>query len=96
MNNNHKKLLQQSAQQNLQAFKELYEQTSPSIYSLALHFLHKKQIAEAVLQDIYIEVWQCCALYNSEKSNATTWILNIARKKVMNKRNELNETSLTG
>ena len=67
MKNNHNKLLKQCAQQNSQALKELYEQTSSAIYSLALRFLYRKQIAEAVLQDIYIEVWHCCASYNPEK-----------------------------
>jgi len=85
------KLLKLSAENNKHAFKELYEKTSPSVYRLALYLLQKKQRAEAVLEEVYIEIWQSCQCYDNKKSSVSAWILDIARKQISNKLNEIRQ-----
>ena len=82
MRRSHNKLLRLSAEKNHQAFKELYDQTSPAVYSLILHFLRRKYLAEEVLQEVYQEVWQSCSTYNHQKCSVITWMLEITKNKV--------------
>lgn len=42
LNKSHKKLLKQSSHHNQQAFKQLYDATSPLLYGLSLRMLGKK------------------------------------------------------
>ncbi len=72
-------LLKLSAEKDQTAFKRLYEQTSPKLYSLALRFMGRPSLAEEVLQEAYIKIWDKAGRYDSSKGNALAWMSVITR-----------------
>jgi len=85
MKKSHNELLQLSAQNNQNAFKELYDQTSPRLYRLSLHFLQNKRLAEEVLQETYLEIWRRCITYNPQYGSVIIWMSAIIRSKAIEK-----------
>jgi len=85
MNANHTELLKQSANNNQQAFKKLYDETSPILYSLALRILDKKHLAEECLQEAYLKIWQKSASFDASRSSPLTWMYTITRNTALDK-----------
>jgi len=78
-------LLQQCARGNHQAFKRLYELTSPRLYALCLRFLKKRELAEEILQEAFVKIWDNAWRYIPEKGAATTWMTTVVRNKALDK-----------
>ena len=72
-------LLELSAEKHQPAFKKLYEQTSPKLYSLALRYMKRPSLAEEVLQESYIKIWDKASRYDSSQGNAIAWMSVITR-----------------
>ncbi len=51
----------------------LYDNTSPMLYSLALRILNDPADAEEVVLDVYLEIWRTPARFNAERG--TVWAL---------------------
>lgn len=62
-----------------QAFSELYDAYSSSIYGVVLSIVKSEAAAEDIVQDVFIKVWKSIASYSNKKGTIFTWILNIAR-----------------
>lgn len=60
------------------AFRELYESASKSVYGFALSILKNSQDAEDVLQETFIRVWNGAESYKSQ-GKPMAWVLRIAR-----------------
>lgn len=76
-------LLKLSAKKDQAAFKSLYEQTSPKLYSLALRYMKRPSLAEEVLQESYIKIWDKASRYDSSQGNAIAWMSVITRNKAL-------------
>ena len=85
MNTDHVELLKQSANNDQQAFKKLYDETSPILYSLALRLLDKKHLAEECLQETYLKIWQKASSFDASKSSSLTWMYTITRNTALDK-----------
>lgn len=77
------RLLAQSGQGDQQAFAELYRLTAGKLHGMCLRMLHDRGVAEQVLQEIYIKVWQRAGQYDSARAGAMTWLTTIARNKTI-------------
>ncbi len=66
-------------QKNHQAFSKIYEMYSQSIYGVIYNRVQDTEIAEEILQDVFIKVWEKAHTYSFEKGRFYTWILNISR-----------------
>lgn len=64
---------------NERAFQRIYELYSESIYGIIYSILNDDKIAEEILQDVFLKIWNNSSSYNSDKGRFFTWILNIAR-----------------
>ena len=64
------------------AFRELYESASKSIYGFALSILKNSQDAEDVLQETFIRVWDNSESYKPQ-GKPMAWIIRIARNLAM-------------
>ncbi|MCP9200058.1 sigma-70 family RNA polymerase sigma factor [Gramella sp. GC03-9] len=64
---------------NQRAFERLYELYSESIFGIIYSIVQDEKIAEEILQDVFLKVWDNAGSYNSDKGRFFTWILNIAR-----------------
>ena len=78
-------LLQQCATRDQMAFKQLYEETSPKLLSLCLRLLQDRQLAEDVLQEGFIKIWEKAETYAPNKGKAMTWMATVVRNKALDK-----------
>lgn len=85
MEDKYAELLQQCAARDQQAFKQLYEAASPKLLSLCLLLLKDQQIAEDVLQEGFIKIWDKAESYSSGKGKAMTWMATVVRNKALDK-----------
>lgn len=67
------------------AFKEIYSRFSQVTYNLALRILRDKEDAEEVVQEIFLQIWNKAYSYDSERGAVSTWVLNIARSRAIDK-----------
>ena len=72
-------LLQRCAAQDSAAFRTLYDKTSPIIFARLLRMLRRRSVAEEVLQDVYVRIWQRAAQYEVTRGRALAWMVTIAR-----------------
>lgn len=63
------------------AFRSLYDATSPKLFGFALRILHKRELAEEVLQESYVAIWNNAANYQSHLAAPMTWMATIVRNK---------------
>lgn len=57
----------------------LYEQYADTLYGVVLQIVKLEDIAENILQEVFVKIWKNGATYNASKGRLFTWILNIAR-----------------
>ena len=84
-----------------QAFSYLYDRYSKALFSIILQIIPQQEIAEDVLQEVFLKIWQNIRSYDETKGRLYTWMLNIARNqaidrtrsKEFNNRNKTTELS---
>jgi RNA polymerase sigma-70 factor (ECF subfamily) len=64
---------------NEKAFSTLYTMYSEAIHGIIYSIVLDENVAEEVLQDVFIKVWNNSSSYSVEKGRFFTWLLNIAR-----------------
>ncbi len=57
----------------------LYDQYGNYIYNLVYKIVKLEDVAEHVLQDTFLKIWNKIDSFNKEKGRFVTWIINIAR-----------------
>jgi len=62
---------------------ELYDRYSPVVYSVALRVLGDTGIAEDVLQEVFMQLWQNPDLFDSSRGNLAAWLAVIARNRAI-------------
>jgi RNA polymerase sigma factor (sigma-70 family) len=66
-------------ERNNQAYNYLYDSYSAALYSIILQILRETELANDVLQDVFINIWRKIESYDPAKGRLFTWMLNIAR-----------------
>ncbi len=61
------------------ALSALYERYSRLIYSLALNSTGQSYMAEEVVQDVFIRVWERAGTYRTGQGKVVTWLASITR-----------------
>lgn len=61
------------------AFGYLYDNYSGALNSIILQILNDVELANDVLQEVFINIWKKIESYDSTKGRLFTWMLNIAR-----------------
>lgn len=61
------------------AFSYLYDNYSSSLYTVIAQLVDDKDIANDVLQEVFINIWRKIESYDPVKGRLFTWMLNIAR-----------------
>lgn len=67
------------------AFSKIYEMYSRNIYTVIYVIVRKESLAEEVLQDVFVKVWNHAHTYSIDKGRFYTWLLNIARNTAIDK-----------
>ncbi|GAA0751998.1 RNA polymerase sigma factor [Psychroflexus lacisalsi] len=78
-------LILQLKQKNEVAFSQIYDMYSENIFGIINTIVKDAEIAEEVLQDVFIKVWDKSDSYSSEKGRFFTWLLNISRNAAIDK-----------
>lgn len=78
-------LVKQFQDQNHSAFEKLYNMYSRSIHGVVYNIVKDSDIAEELMQDVFIKAWKKSDSYSSKKGRFFTWILNIARNAAIDK-----------
>ena len=66
-----------------EAYRRLYDATSPKLFAVALRILREESRAEDVLQDSFVNVWNGAAGYNASLSAPMTWMVTIVRNRAL-------------
>jgi RNA polymerase sigma-70 factor (ECF subfamily) len=72
-------LIDQFKAKNITAFEKLYEMYKESIYGVIYNIVRQHDIAEEVMQDVFVKIWNKSESYSKDKGRFFTWILNISR-----------------
>ncbi|MDT0643235.1 sigma-70 family RNA polymerase sigma factor [Zunongwangia sp. F363] len=70
---------------NQRAFERIYELYSESTYGIIFSIVNDEKVAEEILQDVFMKIWDNASTYDSDKGRFFTWILNIARNASIDK-----------
>ena len=73
-------LLSQCGLGNRKAFAELYDSTKSKLFAVSLRIVRERHIAEEVLQDSFVNIWNNAAKYATAKSAPMTWMTAIVRE----------------
>jgi len=66
-------------QRNEKAFSYLYDNYSGALYGIVNAVVTDKEVANDVLQNVFINIWRKIESYDASKGRLFTWMLNIAR-----------------
>ena len=77
------RLLGRTAARDHAAFKELYDLTSAHLFGVALRIVNRRERAEEVLQEAYINVWNQAGSYAAGLSAPMTWLTSVVRNKAL-------------
>ena len=65
------------------AFEQLYAATSTKLYGIVFRLVGRRDLAEEVLQDAYLRIWQHAARFDPNRGSPITWMAAIARNRAL-------------
>jgi RNA polymerase sigma-70 factor (ECF subfamily) len=72
-------LLTATAQGDRAAFSKLYAATSAKLYGTALRILRRRDLADDVVQEAYVRIWNHAARFDPARGSPITWMATIVR-----------------
>ncbi len=90
-------LLARTALADQRAFTELYRLTSSHLFGVALRIVRERSIAEEILQEAYVNVWNHAGSYAVARSQPLTWLTAVVRNRCLDqvRRRELATVTLS-
>jgi RNA polymerase sigma-70 factor (ECF subfamily) len=76
-------LIERVAARDRAAFSSLYAATSAKLYGIILRILRRRELADEVLQEVYVQIWERAAYYDAAKGAPITWMVAIARNRAL-------------
>jgi RNA polymerase sigma-70 factor (ECF subfamily) len=71
------------SRQDSAAFELVYAATSAKLYGIIIRILGRRDVADDVLQEVYIRVWQRAAEFDPAIGSPITWLATIARNRAL-------------
>ena len=72
-------LMRRIRQRDEHALQYLYDQCSRPVYSLALRVLGNTDLAEEVVQDVFMKVWEAPEKWEPNRGALMSWLLTVTR-----------------
>src|SRR5262249_27424672 len=66
------------------AFAALYRATSAKLYGIIVRILVRRDLADEVLQETYVKIWERAADFDPARASPITWMAAIARNRALN------------
>ncbi len=79
------RMLSKVAAGDREAFRALYDATSPKLFGIVLRITGNRAEAEEILQDAYVRVWRKASLYRPEAGQPMAWLAAIARNAALDR-----------
>lgn len=76
-------LLGRVAGEDTGALEQLYSRTASPLLGFALRLLRRRELAEEVLQDSFVSIWQHAGEYRREYAQPMTWMIAIVRNRAL-------------
>jgi RNA polymerase sigma-70 factor (ECF subfamily) len=67
------------------AFEELYHVTSRRLFPIVRRIVGERELAEDVLQEIYLTIWRKAGQYDRRRGSPFSWIAAIARNRAIDR-----------
>jgi RNA polymerase sigma-70 factor (ECF subfamily) len=78
-------LLRRTAGGEEAAFAELYRRSSAQLFALAVRMLIRRDLAEEVLQEVYVGIWNKAGRYDPARGAPLTWMASILRNRCLDR-----------
>jgi RNA polymerase sigma-70 factor, ECF subfamily len=65
------------------AMESLYKRYNRSLYSLVYRMVANQQVAEELLQDVFLAVWRRATSYSPQKSSVRIWLFSITHHRTI-------------
>lgn len=76
-------LLVRVAAKDAGAFEKVYDATSAKLYGIILRILKRRDIADEVLQEVFVKIWDRAADFDPGRASPITWMATIARNRAL-------------
>lgn len=80
-----KELVSRLRSKDRAALEYLYDHYSGALYGAIFRIIQKEAIAEEVLQDVFLKIWEKFDSYDATKGRLFTWLLNVSRNQAIDK-----------
>lgn len=74
-------LIESLKQRKVSSFEYLYDQYKNALFGVVYKVVNDTDIAEDVLQEVFVKIWKNIDSYDKSKGRLYTWMLNIARNR---------------
>src|SRR6266852_4745288 len=65
------------------AFERLYAATRAKLYGVVLRILRRADLADEVMQETYLKIWNSAGQFDPALSSPITWMVAIARNRAI-------------
>jgi RNA polymerase sigma-70 factor (ECF subfamily) len=65
------------------AFARLYEHCAPLLLGVALRVVHRRELAEEVLHDAFVKIWNAAHTFDPLATQPLAWMTTIARNRAL-------------
>lgn len=66
------------------ALRSLFEEEAGRLVAVAQRIVRRREIAEEVVQDAFVQIWTSARMYDASGGSARGWIYTIVRNKALN------------
>ncbi|WDR38776.1 sigma-70 family RNA polymerase sigma factor [Pseudomonas serboccidentalis] len=90
-----RQLLAQCSLGDRRAFEILYRSVGPRLHGVALRFMGRADLAEEVLQESFVRIWNNASRYEAHLSAPLTWMITITRHQAIDQLRKHRDRPLT-
>src|ERR1700742_754311 len=76
------------------AFERLYAATKAKLFGVVLRILRRDDLAEEVVQEAYVKIWNAAGQFNPGLASPITWMVSIARNRAIDMLRKRGEVSI--
>jgi RNA polymerase sigma-70 factor, ECF subfamily len=76
------------------AFERLYAATRAKLYGVVLRILRRQDLADEVMQETYLKIWNSAGQFDPALSSPITWMVAIARNRAIDQVRKKTEVSI--
>ncbi len=81
---NHGQLLARVAKGDQTALAELFQREGGRLLAIARRIVRRSDLAEEVVQESFVAIWQRASQFDSARGSAMAWIITIVRNRALN------------